>query len=213
MVWLSDPDFLTYLFPVLCITQTQFPTDLFFVDVVAVPPPKNRAARMVNNMVVEHPQNLALRHIITSITMLQYASMAMKNGIETLSPEALKALKGITGKSINEKIETIWKDLQADVDHVMDREKSKISSAAASQMLGLKQVIEKKEGLFRMHMMGKRVNYAARTVITPDPTIHIEEIGIPDVFAKVLTFPTQVTSWNVQHLRQLVLNGPNVHPG
>lgn len=95
----------------------------------------------------------------------------------------------------------------------MDREKSKISSATASQMIGLKQVIEKKEGLFRMHMMGKRVNYAARTVITPDPNIDTEEIGIPDIFAKVLTFPTPVTPWNVHVLQKMVLNGPNVHPG
>jgi DNA-directed RNA polymerase I subunit RPA1 len=59
-------------------------------------------------------------------------------------------------------------------------------------------VIEKKEGLFRMHMMGKRVNYAARSVITPDPNIDVEEIGIPEIFAKKLTFPTPVTAWNVQ---------------
>lgn len=59
------------------------------------------------------------------------------------------------------------------------------------------QIIEKKEGLFRMHMMGKRVNYAARSVITPDPNLDIEEVGIPEVFAKKLTYPTPVTSWNV----------------
>lgn len=57
--------------------------------------------------------------------------------------------------------------------------------------------MEKKEGLFRMHMMGKRVNYAARSVITPDPNLDVEEVGIPEVFAKKLTFPTPVTSWNV----------------
>ena len=48
-----------------------------------------------------------------------------------------------------------------------------------------------------MHMMGKRVNYAARTVITPDPNLKIEEVGFPDVFAKKLTYPTPVTAWNV----------------
>ena len=48
-----------------------------------------------------------------------------------------------------------------------------------------------------MHMMGKRVNYAARSVITPDPNLDVEEVGIPDVFAKKLTYPTPVTSWNV----------------
>lgn len=47
-----------------------------------------------------------------------------------------------------------------------------------------------------MHMMGKRVNFSARTVITPDPNLKMEEIGIPDVFAKKLTFPTPVTTYN-----------------
>merc|ERR1712223_1775060 len=78
---------------------------------------------------------------------------------------------------------------------------------------GFKQVIERKTGLFRMNMQGKRVNFAARTVITPDPNLSIDEIGLPEVFAKKLTYKTPVTHWNVEELRQAVINGPNVHPG
>jgi DNA-directed RNA polymerase I subunit RPA1 len=74
-------------------------------------------------------------------------------------------------------------------------------------------VIEKKEGLFRMHMMGKRVNYAGRSVISPDPFIATYEVGVPEVFAKKLTYPELVTPHNVHELRQLILNGPDVHPG
>ena len=44
--------------------------------------------------------------------------------------------------------------------------------------MGVRQILEKKEGLFRKHMMGKRVNYAARSVISPDPNIATNEIGI-----------------------------------
>ena len=40
------------------------------------------------------------------------------------------------------------------------------------------QLIEKKQGLFRKHMMGKRVDYAARSVISPDPFIAVDEIGM-----------------------------------
>lgn len=86
-------------------------------------------------------------------------------------------------------------------------------SRDASSSAGLKQVLEKKEGLIRKHMMGKRVNYAARTVITPDPNINVEEVGIPDIFAKKLSYPVPVTPWNVAELRKMVMNGPNVHPG
>ena len=60
---------------------------------------------------------------------------------------------------------------------------------------------------------GKRVNFTCRSVISPDPNIGTHEIGIPDRFAKVLTYPEPITPWNVVELRQAVINGPSVHPG
>jgi DNA-directed RNA polymerase I subunit RPA1 len=54
---------------------------------------------------------------------------------------------------------------------------------------GIRQLLEKKEGLFRQNMMGKRVNYACRSVISPDPYIAVNEIGIPPYFAVRLTYP------------------------
>ena len=62
-------------------------------------------------------------------------------------------------------------------------------------------------------MMGKRVNFAARSVISPDPYINMDEIGVPMVFATKLTYPQPVTAWNVTELRQAVVNGPCRHPG
>lgn len=61
--------------------------------------------------------------------------------------------------------------------------------------------------------MGKRVNYACRSVISPDPYIGTTEIGIPLRFAKELTYPQPVADWNVEAMRQLVENGANVYPG
>ena len=60
---------------------------------------------------------------------------------------------------------------------------------------------------------GKRVNYAARSVISPDVNIETNEIGVPPIFARKLTFPDPVTAHNVNLMRQLVINGPHVHPG
>jgi len=62
-------------------------------------------------------------------------------------------------------------------------------------------------------LQGKRVNYAARSVISPDPYIETSEIGVPMVFAKKLTYPEPVTEYNVKLLRQAVINGPSVYPG
>ena len=78
---------------------------------------------------------------------------------------------------------------------------------------GVKQTLERKEGLFRMNMMGKRVNFTARSVISPDVNLGTHEIGVPLHFATTLTYAQPVTPWNVAGLREAVLNGPSVHPG
>lgn len=61
--------------------------------------------------------------------------------------------------------------------------------------------------------MGKRVNYACRSVISPDPYIGTTEIGIPLRFAKELTYPQPVADWNVEAMRELVENGAGIYPG
>ncbi len=59
-----------------------------------------------------------------------------------------------------------------------------------------------------MKMMGKRVNFGARSVISPDPYITTDQIGVPIFMAKKLTFPESVSAINAEKLRQLVMNGP-----
>ena len=58
--------------------------------------------------------------------------------------------------------------------------------------------MEKKEGLFRMKMMGKRVNFTARSVISPDPNLNTNEVGVPLFMAKKLTFPEYVNEHNLR---------------
>ena len=61
--------------------------------------------------------------------------------------------------------------------------------------------------------MGKRVDYSARSVITPDPNISIAELGVPKKIAMNLTYPETVNGMNKLFLLKLVQNGPNVYPG
>lgn len=63
------------------------------------------------------------------------------------------------------------------------------------------------------HMMGKRVDFACRSVISPDPYIGTNEIGIPLHFAKTLTYPTPVTDMNIAEMRVLVERGVDEYPG
>ncbi|MEM1550791.1 MAG: DNA-directed RNA polymerase subunit A', partial [Candidatus Bathyarchaeia archaeon] len=77
----------------------------------------------------------------------------------------------------------------------------------------LSQRLKGKEGRFRGNLSGKRVDFSARTVISPDSNLDINEVGVPISVAMRLTVPEKVTPWNIERLRQLVKNGPNVYPG
>ncbi|KAJ1979778.1 DNA-directed RNA polymerase III subunit C1 (rpo31), partial [Dimargaris cristalligena] len=78
---------------------------------------------------------------------------------------------------------------------------------------GLCQRLKGKQGRFRGNLSGKRVDFSGRTVISPDPNLRIDEVGIPVLVAKVLTFPERVFAYNIEKLRRAVRNGPTVHPG
>ncbi|CAB0043121.1 unnamed protein product [Trichogramma brassicae] len=82
-----------------------------------------------------------------------------------------------------------------------------------SKSKGLVQRLKGKQGRFRGNLSGKRVDFSSRTVISPDPNLRIEQVGVPVEVAKILTYPEKVTKINIEFMRQLVLNGPDVHPG
>ncbi|CAF1554629.1 unnamed protein product, partial [Rotaria sordida] len=89
-------------------------------------------------------------------------------------------------KKVNDNDESIDNDEEEMLTKMMSNNRS-----GARVGKGIRQVIEKKEGLFRMYIM----------------------VGIPEIFPKKLTYPELVTPDNVHELRQLILNGPDVHPG
>ncbi|GAX77905.1 hypothetical protein CEUSTIGMA_g5347.t1 [Chlamydomonas eustigma] len=77
----------------------------------------------------------------------------------------------------------------------------------------ISQRLKGKEGRVRGNLMGKRVDFSARTVITGDPNIGIDELGVPWSIALNLTFPETVTPFNIERMQQLVDNGPHPPPG
>ena len=73
--------------------------------------------------------------------------------------------------------------------------------------------LNSKNGRIRGNLMGKRVDYSARSVITGDPNVSIYQLGVPQKIAKNLTKPIKVNQRNRDFLMKLVQNGPDVHPG
>ncbi|KAA0185973.1 hypothetical protein HAZT_HAZT003284 [Hyalella azteca] len=84
---------------------------------------------------------------------------------------------------------------------------------ARKSYVGFVQRLKGKQGRFRGNLSGKRVDFSSRTVISPDPNLKIDQVGVPEEVAKTLTYPERVTAHNIELMRQLVLNGPDVHPG
>ena len=77
----------------------------------------------------------------------------------------------------------------------------------------IRQRLKGKEGRIRNNLMGKRVDYSARSVITPDPNIDLDELGVPEKIALNLTYPEKVSNININILNRLLEKGYNIHPG
>ena len=167
---------------------------VFFVQAIAVPPSRFRPPMTTGGMTVEHGQNQYLAKVLTEHAGVRQELFA-PNGNERLA-------------------HTLWIQLQTSYNCFLDSSKDPSVAAQLGQTPnGIRQLLEKKEGIFRKHMMGKRVDSACRSVISPDPYVGTNEIGIPLAFAHVLTYPTPVTEWNMTELRRLVERGPANYPG
>lgn len=107
-------------------------------------------------------------------------------------------------------IEDLWELLQYHISTYFDNEISGVPPArhrSGRILKTLSQRLKTKEGRFRGNLAGKRVNFSARTVISPDPMIDIDEVGVPEFIAKELTVPVRVNEGNLEELRKIVLNG------
>ncbi|MDY0266537.1 MAG: DNA-directed RNA polymerase subunit A' [Methanimicrococcus sp.] len=113
-------------------------------------------------------------------------------------------------------IEDLWELLQYHVTTFFDNSVSGIPPArhrSGRPLKTLSQRLKGKEGRFRGSLSGKRVNFSARTVISPDPDLSINEVGVPLPIALVLTIPEHVTERNVDFLKEHIRRGPVNYPG
>ena len=212
--------------------------DFFFMETIPVCPSRFRPPNVMGGMTIEHPLNVYLKKVIkineemVSISgALTFKKKKKSKTVEASSSssddddDASNDSKSDTSSEEEEEEEEeeidprniktssdlakLWIELQENVNCLLDSAKS----STPDPPHGVRQVLEKKEGLFRRNMMGKRVNFACRSVISPDPFIDTHEVGLPLRFAKKLTFPEPVTTFNFDMLRKMVVNGASKHPG
>jgi len=112
-------------------------------------------------------------------------------------------------------VEDLWELLQYHVTTYFDNQTSGIPPArhrSGRPLKTLSQRLKGKDGRFRSNLSGKRVNFSARTVISPDPLLSINEVGVPVEIARGLTVPLEVTAHNLEVAKDLVRRGPSPPP-
>ncbi|KAI5181239.1 DNA-directed RNA polymerase III subunit RPC1 [Nematocida sp. AWRm80] len=87
------------------------------------------------------------------------------------------------------------------------------SRPEATKIRSLIQRLKGKHGRFRGNLSGKRAEFSGRTVISPDPNLSVEQVGIPQEMAQTLTVPIPVTAQNMAQMKQLIKNGCTQYPG
>jgi DNA-directed RNA polymerase III subunit RPC1 len=118
------------------------------------------------------------------------------------------------GKPIQQLMEQ-WDYMQAQIAMYIDSSQPSITRSYTDikPIRGFCQRLKGKQGRFRGNLSGKRVDFSGRTVISPDPNLSIEQVAVPMLVAKNLTYPEKVTRYNIEKLRKLVITGPDVWPG
>ena len=104
--------------------------------------------------------------------------------------------------------------LQNHVTSYIDNNAVKLPARTKSgrPLVSIRQRVSGKDGIFRSYLMGKRVDYSGRSVITPDPSLSIDQVGVPVDIAKIISYPEIVNRYNEKRLIDMLKNDPSVWP-
>ena len=122
----------------------------------------------------------------------------------------------IENKSRMEVINDWTKVLQYHIATLVDNELPGVAQSvhrSGRPLKAIRQRLKGKDGRIRNNLMGKRVDFSGRSVITPDPNIELDELGVPYIIAKNLTYPEIINDYNRERMIELLNNGVNKYPG
>ena len=128
-----------------------------------------------------------------------------------------KIIKGKLDNDSNADVDNWSQVLQYHVATLIDNELpggiNQAQHRSGRPLKSIRQRLKGKEGRIRNNLMGKRVDYSARSVITPDPNIDLDELGVPMKIALNLTYPEKVNTINYKLLNKLLEKGYDKWPG
>jgi DNA-directed RNA polymerase beta' subunit len=122
--------------------------------------------------------------------------------------EIIKYNNHLGSENLDEKCKPEYlKKLKFYISTLFNNSKKKAKHPQSSRALkGFAERLKGKEGLIRGHLMGKRVDFSARTPIGADPTLRLEQLAIPPEVASILTIPERVTAFNIEKMTEIVNN-------
>jgi DNA-directed RNA polymerase subunit A' len=103
-------------------------------------------------------------------------------------------------------IDDLWELLQYQVTTYFNNETPGVPVARHRSTRPLKTLAQRlkgKEGRLRYNLSGKRVNFSARTVISADASLTINQVGVPSRIAETLTIPLYATVWNLEEIKKI----------
>jgi len=165
-------------------------------QVLAVPPPAMRPS--VKHDAQQRSED-DITHIIINVikTNKSLAEKIEQNANENIINDWTLTLQYYIATMINNKIPGV----------------SNLMQRSGRPLKSITERLNGKTGRVRGNLMGKRVDFSARSVITPDASIGIQELGVPIKIAMNITFPETVNYKNKNYLTKLVRNGPDNYPG
>ena len=117
----KDHEILTNLFPVMR-NKRLHPTDGLFLDVIAVPPPRVRPCQFTGGIMTQHPQSQALQNVLQAVAMIRpLVEIIQGKDISEMNQETQDMIKTLRGENTASRLDSVWKELQTHVDHVIDR--------------------------------------------------------------------------------------------
>jgi DNA-directed RNA polymerase subunit A' len=170
------------------------PEWFIFVNLPVPPPAIRPSVRRLDNSKQEDDLVAAFMNIINK-------NNTLKKKLETKT------------KSIEEFIHLLFMGIALMIDNSVKVANLKMIYQGGKPIKSLKERLSSKGGRLRQNLMGKRVDFSGRTVISADPNISLEEVGTPYEIAMNLTFPERVTLANIDEMYRLIQNGPTKYPG
>jgi DNA-directed RNA polymerase subunit A' len=159
----------------------------FILTVLQVPPISIRPSITLDSGIKSEDD---LTHKLVDIIRI---NLRLKDNIEAGAPQLI--------------IEDLWDLLQYHVTTYFDNNTAGVPPAKHRSGRALRTIVQRlqgKKGRFRYNLTGKRVNFGARSIITPDLNISINELGVPEKVAETLTVPQYLTEENMKEIKQAI---------